>query len=47
MLGSSSTVLIAHGHATEETVKNMVLQTENLVRSKMIEKVRQDLMKNE
>jgi glycerol-3-phosphate acyltransferase PlsX len=43
LLGSSSTVLIAHGHATEETAKNMVLQTENLVRSKMIEKVRQAL----
>jgi glycerol-3-phosphate acyltransferase PlsX len=43
LLGANSTVVIGHGHSSAEAIKNMVLQTENLIQAKFVEKVKQTL----
>jgi glycerol-3-phosphate acyltransferase PlsX len=44
LLGANSTVVIAHGHSSVEAIKNMVLQTEIIIRAKIVEKVKQALV---
>ncbi|MDR1342963.1 MAG: phosphate acyltransferase PlsX [Prevotellaceae bacterium] len=40
VIGVNSTVVIGHGHSSEKAVKSMVLQTENLIKAQLAEKIK-------
>jgi glycerol-3-phosphate acyltransferase PlsX len=44
LLGANSTVVIGHGHSSAEAIKNMVLQTENIIHAQIVGKVKQALI---
>jgi glycerol-3-phosphate acyltransferase PlsX len=46
VLGVNSTVIIGHGHSSAEAVKTMILQTENVIKAQLAEKVTQALNTN-
>lgn len=43
LLGANASVVVAHGHSSAEAIKNMILQTENIIRAKIVDKVKQAL----
>jgi glycerol-3-phosphate acyltransferase PlsX len=43
VLGVNSTVIIGHGHSSVEAIRTMILQTENVIKAQLAEKVKQAL----
>jgi glycerol-3-phosphate acyltransferase PlsX len=46
VLGVNSTVIIGHGHSSAEAIRTMILQTENVIKAQLAEKVKQALNTN-
>jgi glycerol-3-phosphate acyltransferase PlsX len=46
VIGVNSTVVIGHGHSSQKAVKNMALQTENLVKAQLAQKFKTALNNN-
>jgi len=46
VLGVNSTVIIGHGHSSVEAIRTMILQTENVIKAQLAEKVKQALNTN-
>ncbi|MGL4364553.1 MAG: phosphate acyltransferase PlsX [Bacteroidales bacterium] len=46
VLGVNSTVIIGHGHSTAQAIKNMILQTENVIKAQLASKFKNALNTN-